>query len=134
MKPSLIDTDIPSEFFRGNEKVVDNADKYLQEYPSINFSIITYYEILNGLLYKDAQRQLKKFNTFVERNTIVPLSMQAAEIAAGIYANLRTKRETIGHTDSLIAEIALANNLQLVTNNNKHFQKIQGLKLSNWLK
>lgn len=50
MKPSLIDTNILSEFFRGNEKVVDNADKYLKEHSSLSFSIITYYEILNGLL------------------------------------------------------------------------------------
>jgi len=134
MKPSLIDTDILSEFFRENEKVICNADKYLQEYPSINFSIITYYEILNGLLYKDAKRQLKKFNAFVELNTVPSLFMRAAEIAAEIYADLRKKRETIGHTDSLIAGIALANDLHLVTNNVKHFQRIEGLKLSNWLK
>ncbi len=44
MKPSLIDTDILSEFFRENLKVVENIDKYLQEYPSVNFSIITYYK------------------------------------------------------------------------------------------
>lgn len=60
--------------------------------------------------------------------------MQAAEIAAGIYADLRKKREAIGHTDSLIAGIALANDLHLVTNNIKHFQRVDGLTLSNWLK
>jgi predicted nucleic acid-binding protein len=134
MKPSLIDTDILSEFFRGNEKVVDNADKYLQEYPSLNFSIITYYEILNGLLYKDATRQLLKFSSFVESNTVLLLSVQAATIAAQLYADLRKRRETIGHTDSLIAGIALANDLYLVTNNTKHFQRVEGLKLSNWMK
>ena len=97
-------------------------------------SIISYYEILNGLLYKDARKQLKKFNGFVEINTVLPLTMRAATLAAEIYADLRRKRETIGHTDSLIAGIALANDLQLVTNNMKHFQRIEGLKLSNWLK
>ena len=55
MKPTLLDTDILSEFFRGNTKVLENVNIYLKEYPSLNFSIITYYEILNGLLYKDAK-------------------------------------------------------------------------------
>lgn len=56
MKPALVDTDIISGFLRGNTKVVENAEKYLQSYDAINFSIVTYYEILNGLLYKDAQK------------------------------------------------------------------------------
>ena len=50
MKPVLVDTDILSEFLRGIPRVVENAENYLQEYDAINFSIITYYEILNGLL------------------------------------------------------------------------------------
>ena len=61
MKPALVDTDILSEFLRGTSKVVENVEKYLQTYDAINFSIITYCEILNGLLYKDAKKQLKKF-------------------------------------------------------------------------
>ena len=134
MIASLIDTDILSEFFRENEKVVYHTNNYLQEYSSVSLSIISYYEILNGLLYKDARKQLKKFNGFVEINTVLPLSVHAAILAAEIYADLRRKRETIGHTDSLIAGIALANDLELVTNNIKHFQRIKGLKLSNWLK
>ncbi len=44
MKPALIDTDILSEFFRGNSKVIKNADKYLQKYDTISLSIITYYK------------------------------------------------------------------------------------------
>jgi tRNA(fMet)-specific endonuclease VapC len=54
MKPALVDTDILSGFLRGTPKVVENPEMYLQTYGVINFSIITYYEILNGLLYKDA--------------------------------------------------------------------------------
>jgi predicted nucleic acid-binding protein len=134
MKPSLIDTDILSEFFRENKKVVYYAGKYLQEYPSISFSIITYYEILNGLLYKDAKSQLKKFHAFVEQNTVLPLSMRAAVLAAEVYSDLRKKGKPIGHTDSLIAGIALANNVQLVTNNTEHFKRVPGLELVNWLK
>ena len=56
MKPALVDTDILSEFLRGTHIVAENAERYLQSYDAINFSIITYYEILNGLLYKDAKK------------------------------------------------------------------------------
>ena len=134
MRPALVDTDILSEFLRGTEIVVDNAKKYLENYDSINFSIITYYEILNGLLYKDARKQLKRFSEFAELNKILPLTLSATKQAAEIYANLRRKRQPIGHTDCLIAGIALTNNLQLVTNNIDHFKRVKGLEIVNWLK
>ena len=49
MSPSMLDTDILSEFLRGNEKVVKNVDEYLLEFGFVSLTIITYYEILNGL-------------------------------------------------------------------------------------
>jgi tRNA(fMet)-specific endonuclease VapC len=132
MKPALVDTDILSEFLRGTNKVVKNAERYLQSYDAINFSIITYYEILNGLLYKDAKKQLKKFTDFAELNKILPLTISATRQAAEIYADLKKQGQPIGHTDCLIAGIALTNGLQLVTNNTDHFKRIKGLELVNW--
>jgi len=65
MHEALIDTDILSEFFRGNPIVVAHFKDYLLEYKTFNLSIISYYEILNGLLFKDAKKQLSKFKQFV---------------------------------------------------------------------
>ncbi|MFA4851007.1 MAG: type II toxin-antitoxin system VapC family toxin [Bacteroidales bacterium] len=134
MKPSLIDTDILSEFLRGNPKVIAKVDEHLQEYGFVSLSIITYYEILNGLLYKDAKKQLKKFTDFIEFNKVLPLTLRAAKVAAEIQADLRKRGIEIGHTDTLIAGIALINDLQLVTNNTDHFKRIKGLDIANWTK
>ena len=133
MRPALLDTDILSEFLRGTPKVVENAEKYLHIYDAINFSIITYYEILNGLLYKDAKKQLDKFTGFADLNKIIPLTISAARQAAEVYADLRATGQPIGHTDCLIAGIALTNSLQLVTNNTDHFKRVKGLETINWL-
>lgn len=134
MKLSLLDTDILSEFLRGNPKVATKVDEHLEEYGLVNLSIITYYEILNGLLYKDAKKQLKKFTDFVELNKVIPMTMRTAKIAAEIFADLRKKGREIGHTDTLIAGIAIANDLQLITNNTDHFKRIKGLEIENWTK
>jgi len=134
MKLSLLDTDILSEFLRGNPKVTAKVDGHLEEYGLINLSIITYYEILNGLLYKDAKKQLKKFTDFVELNKVIPMTLRTAKIAAEIYADLRKKGREIGHTDTLIAGIAIANDLQLITNNTDHFKRVKGLEIENWTK
>ena len=134
MKPSMLDTDILSEFLRGNLKVIDRVDEHLKEYGFINLSIITYYEILNGLLYKDARKQLSKFEEFVELNKVIPLTLRMAKTAATIQADLRKKRMEIGHTDTLIAGIAITSELQLVTNNTDHFMRIKGLQITNWIR
>jgi tRNA(fMet)-specific endonuclease VapC len=134
MKPSMLDTDILSEFLRGNSKVIAKVDEHLNEYGFINLSIITYYEILNGLLYKDAKKQLAKFEEFVELNKVIPLTLRMAKTAAAIQADLRKKGTEIGHTDTLIAGIAMTSELQLVTNNTDHFKRIKGLDIANWTK
>ncbi len=80
MKPSMLDTDILSEFLRGNPKVIAKVEEYLKEHGFINLSIITYYEILNGLLYKDARKQLAKFEEFVSLNKVIPLTQRMAKL------------------------------------------------------
>ena len=134
MSPSMLDTDILSEFLRGNEIIVRHVDEYLKEYGFISLSIITYYEILNGLLYKDAKKQLKKFESFVSLNNVLLLTIKSTKLAANIQADLRKKGREIGHADTMIAGIAIANKLQLVTNNTQHFNRIKKLELVNWLK
>ena len=134
MKPSLVDTDIISEFLRGNPNVTNKVDEHLKKIGLISISIISYYEILNGLLYKDAKKQLKRFSDFVELNSIIPLTIVSAKAAAEIQADLRKKGLEIGHTDTLIAGIAITSKLQLVTNNTAHFKRVKGLHIENWMK
>jgi tRNA(fMet)-specific endonuclease VapC len=88
MKPSLIDTDILSMFFRRDHKVVACFEAYLQEHGKINFSIITYYEVVSGLKHRDARRQLNDFLEFTQYNTILPLTELSCSISADIYADL----------------------------------------------
>ena len=132
MKPSMLDTDILSEFLRGNPKVIDKVAENLNDFGYVSLSIITYYEILNGLLYKDAKKQLLRFEDFVQLNKVIPLTLPMAKTAAHIQADLRKKGTEIGHTDTLIAGSAITSSLQLITNNTNHFKRIKGLEIDNW--
>lgn len=132
MKKALIDTDTLSFFFRGNKNVVAKLDKYLREYGYVNISVITYYEVLNGLLYKDAKKQLSKFLQFARLNRIIPLTVPTADKAAEIIAELRKNGNAISHNDVLIASIAITNDLVLITNNTAHFLRIKELEIDNW--
>ena len=132
MKESLIDTDILSEFLKGNSNVIFRFDEYISFFGFINLSIITFYEVVNGLFYKDSKGKLPLFEEFCSYNKILNISIEVAKVSALISADLRKRRIEIGHFDTLIAGTAIVNNLQLVTNNVKHFSRIQGLEIDNW--
>jgi tRNA(fMet)-specific endonuclease VapC len=60
------------------------------------------------------------------------LPVTAAETYGTIRAELEAKGEMIGNNDLWIAAHALADSLILVTNNEKEFRRVRGLKIQNW--
>jgi tRNA(fMet)-specific endonuclease VapC len=132
MKVCLLDTDIISLFFRNHPQVINYFNLYLQEYQKLNFSLITYYEILSGLKHRDANKQIENFLKFSQQNNIIPLNQESVIISAQIYAESRKNGTPIDDIDLLIAGVAMANNLVLITHNQKHFGKVKGLELADW--
>lgn len=132
MKPVLVDTDILSMFFRNNRNVVSNFEEYLAKYKKINLSIITYYEILSGLKYKAALKQLDLFSKFVKHNVILSLTENSIKISSDIYLNLRKEGRLIDDIDILIAGVSVSNNFVLATHNEEHFKRIEKLEIVDW--
>ncbi len=120
MKPTLVDTDILSMYFRGNETVKTNFEKYIDRYEKVNLSIMTYYEIVSGLKHRDARKQLDSFFGFTVQNTILSLTEQSVTTSAEMYAELRKKGQPVDDIDLLIAGIAVSTDLVLATNNESH--------------
>lgn len=133
MSQYILDTDTISFFFRGIPKVKKKVEALLLADETINMSAISYYEICNGLYYKDAKKQLANFKDFASYCNILPLHQDIADRAAQIFADLRKNGKTVGHTDILIAATAIYHDLELITNNTKHFQDIPSLKMDNWM-
>nr|VFJ65862.1 MAG: tRNA(fMet)-specific endonuclease VapC [Candidatus Kentron sp. FM]VFJ77206.1 MAG: tRNA(fMet)-specific endonuclease VapC [Candidatus Kentron sp. FM]VFK22410.1 MAG: tRNA(fMet)-specific endonuclease VapC [Candidatus Kentron sp. FM] len=71
MKPSLIDTDILSMFFRRHSQVTARFAAYLARHKKIDISIITYYEIISGLRHVDAHKKTAAFLEFVSLNRVL---------------------------------------------------------------
>jgi tRNA(fMet)-specific endonuclease VapC len=98
------------------------------------FSIITRYEILRGRKAKDATAQVQAFDRFCESCLVLPLTDEIVVRAAKIYAALRKRGEPIGDADILIGASALTRGFGVVTNNEAHFRRIEGLHVDNRLK
>jgi tRNA(fMet)-specific endonuclease VapC len=96
-------------------------------------SVITYGELLYGAA-KSTQRAaaLERLRDLVRLLPALALPESAAETYGAIRADLELKGEMIGNNDLWIAAHALAAELTLVTNNERQFRRVRGLKVQNW--
>ncbi|MEL6866704.1 MAG: type II toxin-antitoxin system VapC family toxin [Bacteroidota bacterium] len=132
MKERLIDTDIFSYYLKGDREVVQKLLEYLKHFPLLNLSSITHYEILSGLYYKKATKQIETFQKLLTRCRIINIDADSIAFSAKEYGRLRRVGITISNSDLLIAGTAVKNDFILSTNNTKHFKHIKGLVLTNW--
>jgi len=97
-------------------------------------SVITYGELIYGVEKSQFREQATK--QLAELAGLVPimgLPAQAGEFYGAIRASLEARGEIIGNNDLWIAAHAKAAGLTLVTNNEREFRRIHGLKMQNWV-
>lgn len=75
-----------------------------------------------------------KLKNVLDFLVLFDFGLKEARCYAQIRATLESQRNLIGNMDMLIAATALANNLILVTNDEKDFKRIKNLKIENWTK
>src|SRR5688500_3749349 len=133
MLQALLDTNIVSALMRRDPIASAKANAYLKEHSQLTFSIITQFEIIRGRKGKGSTRRLTAFRMACEGSLILPLTGEIVEHASDIYAYLYKHGTLIEDADMLIAATALVHGLVLVTDNEKHFSRVVGLQLENWL-
>lgn len=82
---------------------------------------------------KKVEENVKHIELFKKNLTILSDSEESARLFGKIKAELRSKGTIIEDFDILIASIAISNNHILITNNTEHFERIEGLKIQNWV-
>ena len=80
----------------------------------------------------DPPRSLQRQQAFLDRFASLPFDDRAAQVYGGIRADLAALGTPIGANDLLIAAIALAYNVTLVTHNIGEFGRVAGLLLDDW--
>jgi tRNA(fMet)-specific endonuclease VapC len=99
---------------------------------SVVMSIVTYGELQFGVnkgKRKHAAQILKMIAAGVPP---VPMGIEAAEAYGTVRAELERRGQRIGGNDLWIAAHALSAKLTLVTNNEREFRRVPGLKVENW--
>ena len=128
----LLDTDTVIHILKGNPVVEANVRKHLHE--PIKIGVITLMELYYGA-YKSQRvtSNLAKIKTIEKALEIAPLGEEIIEIFGREKARLEMTGTALDDFDLILGCCALAHNLTLVTNNVRHFKRIGGLKLANWL-
>lgn len=101
---------------------------------NVMISSITVAELEHGLAksnrYEQTQQSLYKFLSGFE---IVDFDMSCAQAYGILRADLQRKGTPIGSMDMLIGATAIAKNLTLITNNTDEFNRINKLRIENWV-
>lgn len=100
----------------------------------ICISTVTYAELLYGVERSSSKRINRPIiDDFVQHLDVIEWDNAAAEQYGKIRANLEVRGKPIGAMDMMIAAHAKSIKAVLVTNNQKHFARIKGLKVENWV-
>lgn len=131
----LLDTNIVSYFLRGQfanleQRILDT------EYDQVCISVITAGELAYGFARANPSRRLTnlqaKLGALLQALPTRPMPAGVAEHYGRTRSALERNGTSIGGNDLWLAAHALAENLVLVTNNTREFERVPGLAVENW--
>ena len=128
----LIDTDIV--IFSLKQNVAVQAKFREKESVPKAISVITYGELLYGArVSQQHEKNLAIIRRLADIFPVIGIGIPVIEAFAELKRSLETKGQGLDDMDLLIAATALSLNYRLVTNNERHFSRVKGLEIENWL-
>jgi tRNA(fMet)-specific endonuclease VapC len=100
---------------------------------SLAISTVTVAELAFGVAKSTRGESQPKLQNFLAKFPILDWDEAAAWRYGQVRKSLEAKGQRIGERDVLLACQALALNATMVTNNTREFERIEGLKLENWV-
>jgi len=100
---------------------------------SLAISTVTAAELAFGVAKSTRPDSRAKLENFLSKFPILDWDQDAAWIYGNVRKALEAKGQRIGERDLLLACQALAMDATMVTNNTREFERVEGLKLENWV-
>jgi tRNA(fMet)-specific endonuclease VapC len=124
----LIDTDWAIHYLNDHQGVVQRLRGFQDD--GLGLSIISLAELYEGVYYsRDPEGDERDLQDFLRGVTVLEINEEAAKIFGRERGRLRALGMIIGDADLLIAATALQYDLTLLTNNRRHFERIDGLRI-----
>lgn len=128
------DTDTLSAVIRRDPPL--HLIRRLAQVPAVDqaTTTITLGELLYGAAKRGSERLTQQVREVIAKATaILPFDTAAAEVYGPLRARLEQEGRRIDEPDLRIASIALSRDLIVVTGNVRHFARVPGLVVENWL-
>ncbi|VAW80347.1 hypothetical protein MNBD_GAMMA13-2039 [hydrothermal vent metagenome] len=133
MKRYMLDTDTCSYIIKEHPESVHQRFQKL-DMEQLCISAVTYAELLYGVERSSSKRVSRPIiEDFVRHLDVMNWDANAADQYGVIRTRLEVAGTLIGAMDMMIAAHAKSLKAVLVTNNQKHFTKVKGLKIENWI-
>jgi tRNA(fMet)-specific endonuclease VapC len=127
----LLDTNICIHLRRANPRV---QERFVTRSGEAIMSVVTYGELLYGIEKSTWPNALERLNIVLNLMRVEPLPLAAAEQYGRIRNELGKRGQLVGSNDLWIAAHALAGNYTLITDNEREFSRIDGLRCENWVR
>ncbi len=135
-KQYILDTNTLIEFNAGTPSVIQHVLAVGVE--RCCMSVISLHELYYGAYYAKTikeeyfEKEMKMIKKLLEKFAVINLP-KSSDAYALIKNSLREKGQLIDEFDMVIAGQAIGEQLTVVTDNIKHFERIPGLKIENWM-
>ena len=132
----MLDTDICGHVIRQRDaRLLAVLQTRTRSGAVVCVSAITYAELkLGALRSSNTRRHVAAIEALCDRlSGVIAWGKPQADEFARIQAALFSAGTPIGNNDAMIAAHALSSGCTLVTNNERHFERVSGLDQENWL-
>jgi tRNA(fMet)-specific endonuclease VapC len=124
----LVDTDWAIHYVNGHPTIVPRLDALKQE--GLGLSVVSLAEFYEGVYAStDPERNEGVLNDFLRGVALVGIDVATCQQFGKERGRLRAAKKLIGDFDLLIGATALRHDLTLLSNNRRHFETIQGLRM-----
>jgi tRNA(fMet)-specific endonuclease VapC len=128
----LLDTNVCIAYLNGRSSNVVQCLRDVSPSEIAVCSVVKAELFYGAMRSRNPARTLAQQRVFLDQFISLPFDDRSAEFYASIRATLATRGTPIGPNDLLIAAIARAHNLILVTANVREFGRVEGLRIENW--
>ncbi len=124
----LIDTDWAIDYLNDREPVASEIEELKKEGAGV--SVISVAELYEGVHYsRDPETSERKLLGFLSGVAVLGVDEETCKTFGKVRGELRRKGLLIGDFDLLIASTSLRYGVPLCTNNRRHYERIESLKI-----
>ena len=124
----LVDTDWAVDYLNGQERTRRRLEELGNN--GLAFSMISLAEVYEGIFYShDPEKNERGLQDFLRYVTVVNIDEETSRLFGRERGRLRAEGKRVADFDLMIGVTARQHDLTLLTNNRKHFEHIEGLRI-----